>query len=170
MQVRSLGQEDPLKGVCGNSLQYSCQENPMDRGAWRATVPRDHKELDATGQATEYTHICTRAHTHTCTHRQLNAKNQVNKFKQQYTPKVKMLPLTKNPHPISFTQANACKFLKCKAGSLNTRFELAINNFCKNQNLSYILICVICMIKTVSLIFFFFFLLKLSKSDWVPFN
>ena len=22
----------------GNSLQYSCQENPMDRGAWRATV------------------------------------------------------------------------------------------------------------------------------------
>ena len=23
----------------GNPLQYSCQENPMDRGAWRATVP-----------------------------------------------------------------------------------------------------------------------------------
>ena len=22
----------------GNSLQYPCQENPMDRGAWRATV------------------------------------------------------------------------------------------------------------------------------------
>ena len=22
----------------GNSLQYSCQENPMDRGAWQATV------------------------------------------------------------------------------------------------------------------------------------
>ena len=22
----------------GNPLQYSCQENPMDRGAWRATV------------------------------------------------------------------------------------------------------------------------------------
>ena len=22
----------------GNSLQYSCLENPMDRGAWRATV------------------------------------------------------------------------------------------------------------------------------------
>ena len=29
------GQEDPLeKGW--NPLQYSCQENPMDRGAWRA--------------------------------------------------------------------------------------------------------------------------------------
>ena len=24
-------------GNC-NPLQYSCQENPMDRGAWRATV------------------------------------------------------------------------------------------------------------------------------------
>ena len=68
MQVRSLGQEDPLKRVCGNSLQYSCQENPMDRGAWRATVPRDHKEPDSTGQATEYTHTRARAHTHACTH------------------------------------------------------------------------------------------------------
>ena len=25
-------------GGHGNSLQYSCLENPMDRGAWRATV------------------------------------------------------------------------------------------------------------------------------------
>ena len=24
----------------GNPLQYSCRENPMDRGAWRATVHR----------------------------------------------------------------------------------------------------------------------------------
>ena len=24
----------------GNQLQYSCLENPMDRGAWRATVCR----------------------------------------------------------------------------------------------------------------------------------
>ena len=24
----------------GNPLQYSCLENPMDRGAWWATVPR----------------------------------------------------------------------------------------------------------------------------------
>ena len=28
----------PGKGN-GNPLQYSCLENPMDRGAWRATVP-----------------------------------------------------------------------------------------------------------------------------------
>ena len=25
-------------GGQGNQLQYSCLENPMDRGAWRATV------------------------------------------------------------------------------------------------------------------------------------
>ena len=29
---RSLGEEN------GNLLQYSCLENPMDRGAWQATV------------------------------------------------------------------------------------------------------------------------------------
>ena len=33
--VRSLGWEDPGNG---NPLLYSCPENPMDRGAWRATV------------------------------------------------------------------------------------------------------------------------------------
>ena len=34
-------------GGHGNLLQYSCLENPMDRGAWRATV-RGNKESDAT--------------------------------------------------------------------------------------------------------------------------
>ena len=28
------------RGGNGNPLQYSCLENPMDRGAWRATVHR----------------------------------------------------------------------------------------------------------------------------------
>ena len=32
----------------GNPLQYSCLENPMDRGDWRATVDGSHKELDTT--------------------------------------------------------------------------------------------------------------------------
>ena len=32
----------------GNPLQYSCLENPMDRGAWRATVPKGRKESDTT--------------------------------------------------------------------------------------------------------------------------
>ena len=29
----------------GNSLQYSCLENPMDRGAWWATVRGDRKSV-----------------------------------------------------------------------------------------------------------------------------
>ena len=48
---RSLGQEDPwftkipgsgrsAGGGHGNPLQYFCQENPMDRGAWQVTVHR----------------------------------------------------------------------------------------------------------------------------------
>ena len=27
----------------GNPLQYSCLENPMDRGAWQATIDGGHK-------------------------------------------------------------------------------------------------------------------------------
>ena len=38
MQVPSLGQEDTLEGGHGNPLQYTRLENPMDRGAWWATV------------------------------------------------------------------------------------------------------------------------------------
>ena len=34
----------------GNPLQYSCLENPMDRGAWQATVHGGHKELNMTEQ------------------------------------------------------------------------------------------------------------------------
>ena len=35
-------------GGNGNLLQYSCLENPMDRGAWWATVHGATKELDTT--------------------------------------------------------------------------------------------------------------------------
>ena len=35
-----------------NLLQYSCLENSMDRGPWRATTSRGHKETDMTGQTT----------------------------------------------------------------------------------------------------------------------
>ena len=34
----------------GNLLQYSCLENPMDRGAWRAIVHGVAKESDTTYQ------------------------------------------------------------------------------------------------------------------------
>ena len=37
-RVQSLsGKKSPGKGN-GNPLQYPCLENPMDRGAWQATV------------------------------------------------------------------------------------------------------------------------------------
>ena len=38
LQVRSLSWEDPLEEGMASQLQYSFLENPMDRGAWRATV------------------------------------------------------------------------------------------------------------------------------------
>ena len=36
----------------GDSFQYSCLENPMDRGIWWATVHGVHKESDTTEQLT----------------------------------------------------------------------------------------------------------------------
>ena len=40
-------------GRHGNPLQYSCLENPMDRGAWWATVHGGHNESDTT-EATKH--------------------------------------------------------------------------------------------------------------------
>ena len=37
-QLQSLIQEDPPGEENDNPLQYSCWENPMDRGAWWATA------------------------------------------------------------------------------------------------------------------------------------
>ena len=48
-QVQSLGLEDPLaKGMATHSSQYSCLENPTDRGVWWTTVHGVTKELDMT--------------------------------------------------------------------------------------------------------------------------
>ena len=46
----------------GNPLQYTCLENPMDKGVWWATVHGGRKELDTTERLT---------HTHTHTHTML---------------------------------------------------------------------------------------------------
>jgi len=35
--VRDTGSGRSVGGGQGNPLQYSCLENPMDRGAWQAT-------------------------------------------------------------------------------------------------------------------------------------
>ena len=50
--VQSLGQEDPLEKGMTYPLQYACLENPMDRGAWRATVHGVAKEWDTTERLT----------------------------------------------------------------------------------------------------------------------
>ena len=49
----------------GNSLQYSCLENPMDRGARWATVPGVAKSWT---QLSVHTRARTHTHTHTHTH------------------------------------------------------------------------------------------------------
>ena len=36
--IQYLDWKDPLGSAPGNPLQYPCLENPMGRGAWRATV------------------------------------------------------------------------------------------------------------------------------------
>ena len=59
-------------GGCGNPLQYSCQENPMDRGAWRDTV-------HGVGESdTQLKHLSprARAHTHTHTHTQTHSSTE----------------------------------------------------------------------------------------------
>ena len=62
--ARSAGDADSITGLGrtpgernGNSLQYSCLGNPMDRGAWQATVNGVTKESDMTRTTTHEIHI-----------------------------------------------------------------------------------------------------------------
>ena len=52
--IPGLGRS-PAEGN-GNPLQYSCLENPMDRGAWRATV---HGVTKSRTQLSDFTHTHT---------------------------------------------------------------------------------------------------------------
>ena len=45
-QVQFLGHEDSLGEGNGNPLQYSCLDNPMNKGTWWVTVHGVTKELD----------------------------------------------------------------------------------------------------------------------------
>ena len=54
-----LGLGRSLGGGHGNPLQYSCLENPMDRGAWWATIHRVTKSQTQLKWLS--THACTRA-------------------------------------------------------------------------------------------------------------
>ena len=46
----------------GNPLQYSCLENPTERGAWRAIV---HGVTKSRTRLSDFTHTHTHTHTHT---------------------------------------------------------------------------------------------------------
>ena len=46
--VQNVGQEDPLEKKMATHTSILALENPMDRGAWRATVHGVTKELDMT--------------------------------------------------------------------------------------------------------------------------
>ena len=52
--VLPLGQGDPPGEGTGNPLQYSCLENSMARGAWRATV---HEIINSQSDITKHTHL-----------------------------------------------------------------------------------------------------------------
>ena len=59
----SIPESGRSPGECnGNPLQYSCLENPMDRGIWQATVH--------VGVTKSQTWLSTHTHTHTHTHTQ----------------------------------------------------------------------------------------------------
>ena len=45
-------------GGHGNPFQYSCLENPMDRGACWATVPRVAKSWTQVKQFSTHAHMC----------------------------------------------------------------------------------------------------------------
>ena len=64
MWVPSLGQEDPLEEEMATHSGYSCLENPMDRGAWKATV-HGVTELD-TAEVPKRVHTHTYKHTRVC--------------------------------------------------------------------------------------------------------
>ena len=69
----------PRSGRCpreenGNPLQYSCLGNPMDRGAWQATVHGVTKSQTVPSDWTAihiYLCMCAGTHTHTHTHTQI---------------------------------------------------------------------------------------------------
>ena len=56
-RLGTLGWEDPPGEGSGNSLQYSCLENSMDRGAWQAIVLGDAESAMTERLIHTHTHI-----------------------------------------------------------------------------------------------------------------
>ena len=51
------GSRRSSRGWHGNPLQYSCLDNPMDRGAWKAIVHRVAKSRTRLKQLSMHTHL-----------------------------------------------------------------------------------------------------------------
>ena len=66
MWAWSLGWEDSPGEGNGNPLQYSCPENPMDGGAWWATVSHGRKESDTTERLNEVNEWMKQLSMHAC--------------------------------------------------------------------------------------------------------
>ena len=88
-RVWSLGQEDSPGGGRGNPLHYSCLENPMDRGAWRATV---HGVTKSRTRLSDWARITKWAH-------QVELKSKIKWKESLVTYLDKILPL---PYSITF--------------------------------------------------------------------
>ena len=59
-----LGSERSPGGGHGNTLQYSCLENPVDKGAWQVTVHRITKSQTRLKQLSTHTHTSLEAGTY----------------------------------------------------------------------------------------------------------
>ena len=57
--VRSLGREDPLEEGMATHSSILALDNPMDRGAWQATVHRVAQSQTRLKQLSTQTHILT---------------------------------------------------------------------------------------------------------------
>ena len=65
LDIRNIGPipglERSLGGGHSNPLQYSCLENPLDRGVWRAAVLRFKQSWAQLKQLSMHTHVHNRA-------------------------------------------------------------------------------------------------------------
>ena len=57
MRIQSLGWEESLEEGMATAFQYSCLENPMDSGAWQATVYEVTKSQTRLKQISMHTKI-----------------------------------------------------------------------------------------------------------------
>ena len=103
--VCSLGWEDHL----GNPLHYSCLENPMDRGAWHATVH---------GVAKSWAWLSNWVYMHTIWEPILlgsktgSAVDSLCNFRQESAPLHMLINLTRSPLCWSIWQDNLCELFK----------------------------------------------------------